>query len=87
MPAAPPAEFSITSHIRDTLWWVPPREPGQEGVTGFQKRELQSLASELSVTRTQLLQLSRFHHSDCGGVSSILVRHHHFTFLINIIFQ
>lgn len=30
LPSAPLVEFSITSHIRDTLWWVPPRGPGQE---------------------------------------------------------
>lgn len=31
LPSAPPVEFSITSHIRDTLWWVPPQGPGPRG--------------------------------------------------------
>lgn len=30
LPSAPLVEFSITSHIQDTLWWVPPWGPGQE---------------------------------------------------------
>lgn len=30
LPSAPLVEFSITSHIHDTLWCVPPRGLGQE---------------------------------------------------------
>lgn len=30
LPSASLVEFSITSHIHDTLWWVPPWGPGQD---------------------------------------------------------
>lgn len=88
LPAAPAAEFSITSHIHDTLWWVLPREQGREG--GYRVSEMRAAKLGLravSHTHTQLLYLRCFQHCDCGGVSTIPVHHHHFPFLINIILQ
>lgn len=45
LPSAPLVEFSITSHIHDTLWWVPPRGPGQEGggIQGFRNESCKPL--------------------------------------------
>lgn len=41
LPSAPRVEFSITSHIHDTLWWVPLRGPGQEG-GGYRVSEMRA---------------------------------------------
>lgn len=42
LPSAPLVEFSITSHIHDTLWWVPPRGAGQEGGGGYRVSEMRA---------------------------------------------
>lgn len=64
LPSAPLVEFSITSHIHDTLRWLPPwrgpRRGGRWGVQGFRNESCEPLPRSChsrSQTHTQLLYL------------------------------